>query len=354
MGAEEAPEEDKLLAVLRPLLSKDSKLTKSSDPEEDRTLKLIEILEPILKKEIEEEEKEKEEVETEERKQSSALLETQLAGQKSIVKALLKLTNITRTLLDDKQQEQLRERPRNNDFDEKKPNRIRDDYDVGGIEEYEDYEEEYEYEDEYVLPLRKKGGKSSLVERVATSSAGSRAPRGNQALFEEFVKLAIERQRWDQAQDVTRIIQDSLTTTRRPKKRRKEEEYKEYEEEYEEEYEYEEEKAELRERPRSQRPNKPLRQRPTSSSEREDRRGNRKNLRKQEEDIYEDEEYDLDVKRPSRPKFRPTSKATSRPRPKRPTRPTRRPKTTTEAPADYEEGARDPRGPRRPLSAGQR
>ena len=136
---------------------------------------------------------------------------------------------------------------------------------------------------------------------------------------------------------MTRIIQDSLTTTRRPKKRRKEEEYKEYEEEYEEEYEYEEEKGELRERPRSQRPNKPLRQRPTSSSEREDRRGNRKNLRKQEEDIYEDEEYDLDVKRPSRPKFRPTSKATSRPRPKRPTRPTRRPKTTTEAPAEYEE-----------------
>ena len=193
--AEEAPEEDKLLAVLRPLLSKDSKLTKSSDPEEDRTLKLIEILEPILKKEIEEEEKEKEEVETEEREQSSALLETQLAGQKSIVKALLKLTNITRTLLDDKQQEQLRERPRSSDFDEKRPNRIRDDYDVGGIEEYEDYEEEYEYEDEYVLPLRKKGGKSSLVERVATSSAGSRALRGNQALFEEFVKLAIERQR---------------------------------------------------------------------------------------------------------------------------------------------------------------
>ena len=192
---EEAPEEDKLLAVLRPLLSKDSKLTKSSDPEEDRTLKLIEILEPILKKEIEEEEKEKEEVETEEREQSSALLETQLAGQKSIVKALLKLTNITRTLLDDKQQEQLRERPRSSDFDEKRPNRIRDDYNDGGIEEYEDYEEEYEYEDEYVLPLRKKGGKSSLVERVATSSAGSRALRGNQALFEEFVKLAIERQR---------------------------------------------------------------------------------------------------------------------------------------------------------------
>merc|ERR1712032_115616 len=147
---------------------------------------------------------------------------------------------------------------------------------------------------------------------------------------------------WDQAQDVTRIIQDSLTTTKRPKKGRKEEEeeYEDYEE-YEEEYEYEEETEELRERPRSQRPRpkKPLRQRPTSSEERDDRRGNRKHLRKQEEEIYEeeDEEYDLDVKRPSRPKFRQTSKTTSRPRPKRPTRPTRRPRTTTEAPVEYED-----------------
>merc|ERR1711933_219810 len=177
------------------------------------TLKLIEILEPILKKEIEEEEEEAEVEEEEAREQPSALLETQLAGQKSIVKALLKLTNITRTLLDDKQQEQLREQPRSSGL-----------------------REEYDYEEEYALPQRKKG-KSSLVERVATSSAGSRALRGNQALFEEFVKLAIERQRWDQAQDVTRIIQDSLTTTRRPKKRRKDEE----EEDYEEEYDYEEE-----------------------------------------------------------------------------------------------------------------
>merc|ERR1711936_349585 len=102
--AEDAPESDKLLALLRPLLPRDSQLAKSSDPEGDRTLKLIEILEPILKKEIEEEEEVEE--------QPSALLETQLAGQKSIVKALLKLTNITRTLLDDKQREQLKEQPR--------------------------------------------------------------------------------------------------------------------------------------------------------------------------------------------------------------------------------------------------
>merc|ERR1711971_457661 len=41
-------------------------------------------------------------------------------------------------------------------------------------------------------------------------SPGNRALRGNQALFEEFVKLAIERQRWEQAHDVTRIIQSTI------------------------------------------------------------------------------------------------------------------------------------------------
>ena len=174
--AKDAPESDKLLALLRPLLPRDSQLAKSADPEEDRTLKLIEILEPILKKEIEEEEEEVVE------EQPSALLETQLAGQKSIVKALLKLTNITRTLLDDKQREQLQEQPRSSGLKEE-----------DNVEEYEDYEEAYDYDDDYELPRKK--GKGSLVERVASSSAGSRALRGNQALFEEFVKLAIERQR---------------------------------------------------------------------------------------------------------------------------------------------------------------
>merc|ERR1712106_932783 len=145
--AEDAPESDKLLALLRPLLSRDSQLAKSSNPEEDRTLKLIEILEPILKKEIEKEEEEGVE-EEEAREQPSALLETQLAGQKSIVKALLKLTNITRTLLDDKQQEQQREQPRSSglreeDYEEperrKRPNRIREDYEEENVEDYEDY-----------------------------------------------------------------------------------------------------------------------------------------------------------------------------------------------------------------------
>ena len=47
------------------------------------------------------------------------------------------------------------------------------------------------------MPQKRKHGRDSetLIERVAGHSAGSRALRGNQALFEEFVKLAIERQR---------------------------------------------------------------------------------------------------------------------------------------------------------------
>ena len=36
---------------------------------------------------------------------------------------------------------------------------------------------------------------------------GSRNLHGNQALFEEFVKLAIERQRWENAARVHDIIQ---------------------------------------------------------------------------------------------------------------------------------------------------
>merc|ERR1712226_855171 len=87
-SGENIPESDRLLAVLRPLISGDSSLTSSSSPELDRTQKLINILEPLLKKE--EEEIEEEEEEEEEAKVPSAAVETQLAGQKSIVQALLK------------------------------------------------------------------------------------------------------------------------------------------------------------------------------------------------------------------------------------------------------------------------
>ena len=183
-------ESDRLLALLKPLLSKDSKFTESTTPEEERTLKLIEILEPILKKEIEDETEDLTESVDKQTSEPSPLLETQLAGQKSIVKALLKLTNITRTLLDDKQQEQeqggTREEPRSSSLRKKEHNEYE--------EEYEEDEEYYDDEYESDLPQRK-SKKGSLVERVAGTSAGSRALKGNQALFEEFVKLAIERQR---------------------------------------------------------------------------------------------------------------------------------------------------------------
>merc|ERR1712025_1517835 len=116
--------------------------------------------------------------------------------------------------------------------------------------EYDEYEIDKEYEDYYeikdITPRRENGRKKSLIERVATSSAGSRAIQGNQALFEEFVKLAIERQRWDQAQDVVKIIQDSVTTPKpeedseernRKNKKGKGKGKKEKEEYSEEEYE---------------------------------------------------------------------------------------------------------------------
>merc|ERR1712055_877962 len=165
---------------------------------------LIEILTPILNKESETKEVEEKQSETE------AVLKAQLTGQKSIVQALLKLTNITRTLLEDKDKEKsLRERPRSSVGDRldsreeeedrrssergnRRPprrNKKKSSFDDFS-EEYEDYEE-YDY---YDAPSRRS---QSLVERIATS-AGNRALKGNQALFEEFVKLAIERQRWEQ------------------------------------------------------------------------------------------------------------------------------------------------------------
>jgi len=77
-------------------------------------------------------------------------------------------------------------------------------------EDSEEFDGE-DYEDYYANPVKRLSSNKpkSLVETIA-SSPGNRALRGNQALFEEFVKLAIERQRWEQAQDVTRIIQSTI------------------------------------------------------------------------------------------------------------------------------------------------
>jgi len=209
-------ESDRILDVLSPLISKNGRsFTTGSGSRAD---KLIEILTPILNKESETKEVEEKQSETE------AVLKAQLTGQKSIVQALLKLTNITRTLLEDKDKEKsLRERPRTSvserfDSREEEDERRSSERDnrrpprrnkkKGNFDDFsEEYEDEYEEYDYYGAPSRRS---QSLVERIATS-AGNRALKGNQALFEEFVKLAIERQRWEQAQDVTNIIKSTLT-----------------------------------------------------------------------------------------------------------------------------------------------
>jgi len=326
-------ESDRILEVLSPLISKSGKSSFTRDG--SRADKLIDILTPILNKEAETKEVEEKQNETE------AVLKAQLTGQKSIVQALLKLTNITRTLLEDKDKEKSRrERPRSSGpradsredridsreeridsreqeedsrkrvredrrphRNQRKKQRFEDDFS-------EDYELEY-YDDDYYLdtPSRKS---QSLVERIATS-AGNRALKGNQALFEEFVKLAIERQRWEQAQDVTNIIKSTLTTEPPP--------------EESEEYFYSDE--ELVETPRSQhrpnrkrpnkRPRRPSKKRPTKKNE-------------VEEEYYEDYEYEIEEEPPRKTRPRPspkkpTRRPTRKPRPARPprTKPTERP-----------------------------
>ena len=187
---------DKLLELIGPFLSDDEEVVSKSS----RADKLVEILGPLLKKNqnIEEDlEEEVKEIDNE----TETVLKAQLAGQKSIVQALLKLTNITRTLLDEKENESQKEESRSSGST--RQNELRD-------EDSEEFDGE-DYEDYYDNPVnRLRSNKpKSLVETIA-SSPGNRALRGNQALFEEFVKLAIERQRWEQAQDVTRIIQSTI------------------------------------------------------------------------------------------------------------------------------------------------
>jgi len=151
-------------------------------------------------------------------------LKAQLSGQKSIVQALLKLTNITRTLLEEK--ELSKKSPEVNvaevsaskevkdDFievaDEKIKEEVRSSGKKSKRKEIEEVDEDYDLDDE--LDSSAPGRKKTLVERIATGSSASRNLKGNQALFEEFVKLAIERQRWEQAAQVHSIIQSTLTT----------------------------------------------------------------------------------------------------------------------------------------------
>jgi len=316
-------ESDRILEVLSPLISKNGRSSLTGGG--SRADKLIEILNPILNKDSQTKEVEEKQSETE------AVLKAQLTGQKSIVQALLKLTNITRTLLEDKDKEKSRrERPRtsgNSRFDSREEEEQRDSdrereenseesredrrdsrrppprrNKKKTVDEFEEYDEEYS-EYYYDSPPRRS---QTLVESIA-NSAGQKALKGNQALFEEFVKLAIERQRWEQAQDVTNIIKSTLTTEPPP--------------EDSEEYFYSDE--EIEERPRSHRPNK-------------SKRPSRPSKKRPSKFRFEDEsseEYDFEEEAPSR-RTRPSKKATKKPTRKQ--RPPRPQKTTTPEPI-YEE-----------------
>ena len=93
---------EELLKILSPLLpqpdrlrSKFASLAQISSAGGSRSDKLFEILSPLLAKEN---------VEPEDKsisKDRKIILQTQLSGQKSIIEALTKLTNITRTLVED-------------------------------------------------------------------------------------------------------------------------------------------------------------------------------------------------------------------------------------------------------------
>jgi len=309
-------ESDRLVEVLSPLISKNAKSTLSND--EKRAEKLIEILTPILSRE-----KEKEEEVEETQSETEAVLKAQLTGQKSIVQALLKLTNITRTLLEDKEKAN-RERPRTTGLknketerdiernkEKKRPKTKRPRFEPEEVY-YDDYEEYY-YEE---APPRRP---QSLVERIATS-AGNRALKGNQALFEEFVKLAIERQRWEQAQDVTNIIKSTLTTEPPPV-------YEYDNEEYESE-----ENSRSRPTPRpkktSRKPPKAIRgkrpgekRRPKSTTRRP-----RTTTPEPDEFVYEDidysleDDYDTDLESVEEVDIVPEQKLPNRNRPSRPFR----------------------------------
>ena len=205
-------ESDLLLEVLKPL--RDSEEIKSLHG--SRADKLVRILQPLLGRESDAREAEENE--------TDAVFRAQLAGQRSIVEALLKLTNITKTLLQQSDEEkgikilEFPERSRSSGSaiahteatDERE-----------SFEDFEDETDDYisqddgvndgEYETVDSPRRRERPGLVSTSDLTSNSAgAGERALRGNQVLFEEFVRLAIERQRWDQAQDVTKIIQSTL------------------------------------------------------------------------------------------------------------------------------------------------
>ena len=301
--------------------------------------------------------------ETQSNNEKEEFLKAQLSGQKSIVQALLKLTNITKTLLEDKeasknvqplkkvqdvkeeeiedadesQEEEVRSSGKGKNIRGKKEKDVKE-------EEIEDANESQEEEvkssgkgknvrgkkekaepkevDDYDFDDNLDKGRGdkrqkSLVERIATGSSATRNLKGNQALFEEFVKLAIERQRWEQAKQVHTIIQSTLTTLP-PLRQRQKALHDEESEEYEEEVE---------EKPRNSESNV------KSSS---------KKKVKEEKEVDEDENVDeqikatekLPAKTPEKPPAKTTKKQEETTKPKKTTTSTT---TTTTAEPEQEE-----------------
>ena len=180
-----------LVKSLGPIINKLSDNSEEAGDRTSRKQQLIEILTPLLSK------KDNEDVEEDYdenvSKESDDALKAQLTGQKSIIKALIKLTNITRTLLEKEESEErspkqgrkkLKETVRGKGFDS------------------EEYYDDYDYYDE-------ESDERTLVGKIAGHSKDLDDRSGTKQLFEEFVKLAIERQRWEQAQDITQIIRTS-------------------------------------------------------------------------------------------------------------------------------------------------
>jgi len=388
----------KFLEVLSPIFKQSGTDNKQKIlQDEDEIDSLIRRLEPL----IEEREREREDDAVRENAEqdttNSAVESAALEGQKSIVQALLKLTNITRTLLEDKENEKRREdlevqllleeererevqedRDRRDDrlddrlddrrdnrrdnlrddrIDDRRdgrressrrpaPRRFRNEYD--DFDDYDGsrrgsvaYEDDFDYYDSFRRDNRRRP--NTLIERVAYSS-GPRNPKieGNQVLFEQFVKLAIERQRWENAAKVHDLIANTVTTTPGPD----DEEYYDYpEEELAEDLDSIEVKRNKGSSSREQerkfaRPSGRKSTRPTSRNE-DDRRllvseggrqqsskqfrskdGRRFNRpRVQEFDDLEEYEYEESIQ--------PQRQSKPRPRPK----PTRR--TTTELPEYY-------------------
>jgi len=361
---------EKFLEVLAPIFKTSSAENKERiQKEEDEVDELIAALGPLIQErnqalKLEESNLEKEE--------NNEIVQAQVEGQKSIVQALLKLTNITRTLLEEKETEKIREeaelkakvllkkekeKTESRLLREREREEVRGGYRLreavrGPVEyDFEDYDDPEVFEDDF-YDYRTSNRPKTLIERVAGSS-GSNKLQGNQALFEEFVKLAIERQRWENAAHVHELIQKTITTTPDPDsdehssekdfdsneeirngKKNKRPKRPESEEEYSEEvYDYESEEKDDRRRPIFTR----NRNNEISSHSRskDNRPFSNPRVRDREEYSEIEEEYyyeEEDNRRPSKPK-RKQRPRTTRP-PRRPTKPTRR---TTEEPPIYEE-----------------